>query len=142
MIWVYSVLAALASLTVHVLITKALGEKFPPIVVTSIFYSFAVLFLFGLFAIERPKVEWGEVLQLNIIALLVLAGVTIALTDYFLVKSLNQGAPLSLALPLLQGGSVALISIGGIILFKEDLNLWKVLGILLTIGGIALIYKK
>jgi multidrug transporter EmrE-like cation transporter len=142
MIWVYSVIAALLSFTIHALAIKALGEKFPPSFVAPVFYTFAVIFLYGIYAIERPKVDMAEVMQVKIMLPLILAGVTIALTDYFFVKSLNQGAPLSLALPLLQGGSVALICIGGIVLFKEDFNLWKALGILMTICGIALIYKK
>jgi multidrug transporter EmrE-like cation transporter len=142
MIWLYSVVAAMLSFTVHALVIKALGEKFPPSLVAAVFYTFAVLFLYGLYAYERPKFEWTELAQVKVVTLLIVAGVTIALTDFFFVKSINEGAPISIALPILQGGSVALVCIGSFVLFKEDFNLWKTLGILMTVGGIILINKS
>lgn len=142
MIWLYSILAAMASFTVHALTVKALGERLSPAFLTPAFYTFAVIILYALFLWQRPKVDWGEVAAPATLIPIIIAGVTIGLTDFFFVRSLNQGAPISVAIPILLGGSTVLITLISAYLFKESINMWKVLGVLMTVGGIYLVYKK
>ncbi|HPQ51231.1 MAG TPA: EamA family transporter, partial [Alphaproteobacteria bacterium] len=72
---------------------------------------------------------------------LIFAGVTIGLTDFFFVKSLNLGADASIALPILSAGAAVLVTILGFLIFKESLSFYKLAGIVLAISGIFLIHK-
>ncbi|MCB1551298.1 MAG: EamA family transporter [Alphaproteobacteria bacterium] len=141
MTWTISILISVVMFTGHILAVRYVGEKFPSTFVTPAFYTFALVMLYTLFFIDRPKFEWGEVAQPSVLIPLIFAGVTIGLTDFFFVKSLNLGADASIALPILSAGAAVLVTILGFLIFKESLSFYKLAGIVLAISGIFLIHK-
>ncbi len=68
----------------------------------------------------------------------VLAGVSIALFSILLIKIFEKGG-LAYVVPLIYGGTVALASLTGWILFKESVSDPQIIGIVVVIVGIALI---
>lgn len=140
--WGTSVSVATICYTSHLIAIKFLGDKLPSSAVTPTFYIFAMMTLCAVFFIEKPRVELGALTSLSTIIPIVIAGVTIALTDYFFVKTLNLEVPISVALPLFLGVGTILTCLFSYVLFKEQFTLTKALGILLTISGIFLINKK
>lgn len=144
MAWPLSILVAVLCLTGHMIAIKFLGDKFPSSFVTPAFYSCAVLLLWVIYLIDRPTIEGGlqSIFSPTILVTIALAGFTIGLTDFFFVRSINQGADITVAMPLLLAGSICLLTILGILFFKETLHLWKGLGVVLTVTGLFLIFKK
>ncbi len=68
----------------------------------------------------------------------VLAGISIALFSILLIKIFEKGG-LAYVVPLIYGGTVALASLTGWILFKESVSDPQIIGIVVVIVGIALI---
>lgn len=132
---------AMGCLTGHVLAVRLLGEKFPSSFITPAFYSVAFAMLLLLFWWEKPRLDWTQISQTGVLLPLVIAGVTIGLTDFFFVKSLNLGADASVAMPILVGGSAVFIALFAALLFGEALTLAKIFGIALTISGLFMIYR-
>ena len=68
----------------------------------------------------------------------VLAGLAIALFSILLIKIFEKGG-LAYVVPLIYGGTVALASLTGWLIFKESVSGLQILGITVVIIGIALI---
>lgn len=140
--WITSIFLAMICLVGHVLAVRALSVRIPPAILTPAFYTVAVAVLYGLFFTTRSPIPWDEFSSWRAILLLVAAGLTIGLTDFFFVQSMNLGASTAAAMPILFGGSTMIVAVLGVILFREDLSLAKSLGIGLTIAGITLIHHS
>lgn len=142
MTWGLSILLSTTMYAAHILAIKVLGERFSSSFVTPAFYVVAVSLLGGIYLIERPKVDWSALAaQPGIMIAIAVAGITIAMTDFFFVKSLNLGAEASIAMPLLVGGGTAMVAILGCLLFQESMSLYKIAGIACVILGVTLINK-
>jgi drug/metabolite transporter (DMT)-like permease len=61
--------------------------------------------------------------------LVVLAGVLIAIGDFFMFKAFSSGLPVSIAGPVISGGAVVFAALGGIVFFGESITWTKGLGI-------------
>ncbi|MDO8664475.1 MAG: EamA family transporter [Candidatus Liptonbacteria bacterium] len=68
----------------------------------------------------------------------VLAGITIALFSILLINIFEKGG-LAYVVPLIYGGTVALASLTGWLLFKESVSGLQLLGITIIVMGIALV---
>lgn len=68
----------------------------------------------------------------------VLAGVCALAIDYFALKSYGTGLAVSVAGPIIIGGSIAVAAIIGLFL-GESLTLIKLLGLILVIGGASIL---
>ncbi|MBE7474027.1 MAG: hypothetical protein DPW09_25480 [Anaerolineae bacterium] len=69
-------------------------------------------------------------------------GLTFALVTVGLFVTFGAGAPISLASPLIRLGGLVLVSLVGLIFFKEPLTWRYVAGMLLACGGIYLIITR
>lgn len=68
----------------------------------------------------------------------ILAGVCALAIDYFALKSYGTGLAVSIAGPIIIGGSIAVATIIGLFL-GESLTLIKLLGLVLVIGGASIL---
>lgn len=68
-----------------------------------------------------------------------LAGICAFALDYFAIKTYAAGASVSVAGPIIIGGSVAVASIAGIIFLGESFSLMKIAGISLVILGAGIL---
>lgn len=69
-------------------------------------------------------------------------GLTFAMVTLGLFITFGAGAPISLASPLIRLGGLVLVSLVGLIFFKEPLTWRYVIGMLLAGGGIYLIITR
>ena len=69
-------------------------------------------------------------------------GLAFALVTVGLYATFGAGAPLSLASPLIRLGGLVLVSLVGLIFFKEPVTWRYVIGMLLACGGIYLIITR
>lgn len=132
---------AVACLTAHDISIRFLSDRLPASVITPIFYVFAFFVLAFLAYSNKSKFEFSEIFVPGILISLAVAGITIALTDYLFVKTLNLGMEISSAIPILYGAVTVSTAILGVLIFKESLPLLKISGILLVITGIVFIHK-
>ncbi|EKE20860.1 MAG: hypothetical protein ACD_7C00457G0001 [uncultured bacterium] len=68
----------------------------------------------------------------------VLAGVCALAIDYFALKSYGTGLAVSIAGPIIIGGSIAVATVIGLFL-GESLSLVKALGLIMVIGGASIL---
>lgn len=127
---------------VHVGALKVLGEKLPAAQITFIFYFFALLTTLVVLLIERQKIDTATLTANHkYILWLAVAGISIGLVDYFFVKGLAFGAPISIYSPLFSTVALSLIALIGIIFFAEVFTLSKAAGFALACLGFFLLVR-
>lgn len=67
-----------------------------------------------------------------------LAGITIAIFSFLLIKVFEKGG-LVYVTPMIYGGTVALASLAGWLIFKESISAMQLVGILSIVSGIVLV---
>jgi transporter family protein len=75
------------------------------------------------------------------LTLAALAGVSIGVAEILTFAVYGKGAPASVGTPLIVGGSVLLTAVLGVLLLREALAWPQALGLLLVVGGIALLAR-
>jgi transporter family protein len=75
------------------------------------------------------------------LTLAALAGVGIGLAEILTFAVYSRGAPASVGTPLIVGGSVLLTALLGVLVLREALGWPQALGMLLIVGGIALLAR-
>lgn len=75
------------------------------------------------------------------LALAALAGLSVGLAEILTFVVFSRGVPSSVGTPVIVGGSVLLTAGLGLLLLREALTLPQVLGLLLIVGGIALLAR-
>lgn len=74
------------------------------------------------------KIEWSKV-STNGIALASLGGILAGLATIFYFQTYSKGGTLSVTLPLIMVGNIAIIAIIGVFVFKEELTLLRIIGL-------------
>lgn len=69
-------------------------------------------------------------------------GVLIAIFTLFSIKALQIGPGVSTVMPVVRIGGVAGVAVLGVLLFKDQLSIYKIIGLLLSTGGIYLLFYK
>ncbi len=141
--WLQCVIFAAIAFAIHTGCLKVLGDKLPAALVTCCFYSVALLTTIGIVVFEKINPSsFTEVLTTRtVIIALVVAGVTIALTDYFFVHGFGLGAPMSLYGPLYSTLGFALIALIGVGFFSETLTASKLAGFAFAAIGFFLMVR-
>ncbi|WP_303311563.1 EamA family transporter [Hymenobacter sp. BT730] len=75
------------------------------------------------------------------LALAALAGLGVGLAEILTFVIFSRGVPSSVGTPIIVGGSVLLTAAMGLLLLRESLSLPQALGLLLIVGGIALLAR-
>ncbi|GAB3832993.1 EamA family transporter [Hymenobacter jeollabukensis] len=70
-----------------------------------------------------------------------LAGLSVGLGEILTFVVFSRGVPSSVGTPVIVGGSVLLTAVLGLVVLREALTLPQALGLLLIVGGIALLAR-
>jgi transporter family protein len=70
-----------------------------------------------------------------------LAGLGVGLAEILTFVVFSRGVPSSVGTPVIVGGSVLLTAVLGLVVARETLSMPQVLGLLLIVGGIALLAR-
>ncbi|GAB2967021.1 hypothetical protein GCM10027048_42110 [Hymenobacter coalescens] len=75
------------------------------------------------------------------LGLAALAGLGVGLAEILTFVVFSRGVPSSVGTPVIVGGSVLLTAVLGLVVLREALTVPQVLGLLLIVGGIALLAR-
>ncbi|AIZ63988.1 hypothetical protein PK28_10345 [Hymenobacter sp. DG25B] len=75
------------------------------------------------------------------LGLAALAGLGVGLAEILTFVIFSRGVPSSVGTPIIVGGSVLLTAALGLLLLRESLSISQALGLLLIVGGIALLAR-
>jgi len=79
-----------------------------------------------------PKVS------LNAVVMCMLAGLSVLLADFFILKAYKQGVPISIGGPIIIGGSIVVVTLVGLFL-GERLTVLKAVSILMIVSGASIL---
>ena len=99
------------------------------------------LILYTFLVLRRPE----QVIKANSHGYLfsVIGGICISIFSVVIVLVFHTGENVSYVIPLIYGGTIMLGSLVGILFFKESINLFSLLGlILITCGVLSMAYSK
>ena len=127
---------------IHLAFIKVAADKLPAAQVSFIFYLAGLATTLVLLGIERNKIDTAALAaNPRLLAVLIGAGITIGLTDYFFTKGLAFGADISTYTPLFSTIGFVLITLIGMFWFGEALTATKVAGIVLCAAGFFLLVR-
>ena len=79
-----------------------------------------------------PKVS------LKAVVMCMLAGLSVLLADFFILKAYKQGVPISIGGPIIIGGSIVVVTLAGLFL-GERLTVLKAVSILMIVSGASIL---
>ena len=79
-----------------------------------------------------PKVSFKAV------GMCMLAGLSVLLADFFILKAYKQGVQISIGGPIIIGGSIIVVTLMGVFL-GEKMNLLKAVSILMIVSGASIL---
>ena len=95
-------------------------------------FTAGVLIFLPIIASGFPKVSFKAV------GLCMLAGLSVLLADFFILKAYKQGMPISIGGPIIIGGSIVVVTLMGLFL-GEKMTLLKAASILLIVCGASIL---
>jgi len=133
-IW-YVIIGAIGTGLWNVFISSASRQMHPLLgaLITELtaFTAGALIFL--------PVVSRGfPKVSLKAVGMCMLAGLSVLLADYFILKAYKQGVPISIGGPIIIGGSIIVVTLIGVFL-GEKMNLLKALSILMIVSGASIL---
>jgi len=72
------------------------------------------------------------------VVMCMLAGLSVLLADFFILKAYKQGVPISIGGPIIIGGSIVVVTLAGLFL-GERLTLLKAVSILMIVCGASIL---
>ena len=132
---IYVIIGALGTGLWNVFISSASRQMHPLLgaLITELtaFTAGALIFL--------PVVSSGfPKVSLKAVGMCMLAGLSVLLADYFILKAYKQGVPISIGGPIIIGGSIIVVTLIGVFL-GEKMNLLKALSILMIVSGASIL---
>ncbi len=141
MSWLFFVFMAALMWSCHNVFIKILGEAVPASLAVALFYMVGALTSGLIYVFQSHKIMFHQLHDVKLISFIILAGITIGLTDYFYVTAFSKGAALSLAGPLFGTLGLLLIAAFGVFIFSEGLSLAKIAGFIFASIGIFLLAR-
>jgi transporter family protein len=131
----YVVIGALGTGLWNVFISSASRQMHPLLgaLITELtaFCAGALIFL--------PVVSSGfPKVSLKAVGLCMLAGLSVLLADFFILKAYKQGVPISIGGPIIIGGSIIVVTLMGVFL-GEKMTLLKAVCILMIVSGASIL---
>jgi bacterial/archaeal transporter family protein len=133
-IW-YVIIGAIGTGLWNVFISSASRQMHPLLgaLITELtaFTAGALIFL-PVLSSGFPKVS------LKAVGLCMLAGLSVLLADFFILKAYKQGVPISIGGPIIIGGSIVVVTLMGLFL-GEKITWLKALSILMIVSGASIL---
>lgn len=140
--WWFFCVTLIIGATSFGILMKYLGDKTHPNLVGCVF-SFSCFMVFVCVGVLDGAIYTFSYLEQRTIMLAICAGCSYVGVDVAIVKMYQNGAPISLAMPIVRAGLAMSSAIIGVLFFMETLTWLKIIGVLLTVFGIVLsAYKK
>lgn len=121
--------------------TKLASDKFSFSIVLML--TSGVAFLVAIITTIILKFNGSSlVFSKNYLTFPILAGLFTGFAEIFYILMFSKNAPLSIGNPLVVGGTVAVAVILGVLILREPINIFKIVGIILTIIGLIFLAKS
>jgi transporter family protein len=133
-IW-YVIIGALGTGLWNVFISSASRQMHPllgALITELTAFSVGALIFLPTIANGFPKVSFKAV------GLCMLAGLSVLLADFFILKAYKQGVPISIGGPIIIGGSIVVVTLMGLFL-GEKITWLKAVSILMIVSGASIL---
>jgi transporter family protein len=131
----YVVIGALGTGLWNVFISSASRQMHPllgALITELTAFSAGALIFLPVLSSGFPKVS------LKAVGLCMLAGLSVLLADFFILKAYKQGVPISIGGPIIIGGSIIVVTLMGVLL-GEKMTLLKAVCILMIVSGASIL---
>jgi len=139
--WIPFLLIAVAGFVAYNVCAKVGGGNLPPVMFASIMYTTGFLLTIPMFFFYMYGKEiLPELQSLPIVPVLFAmgAGVVVMFIDVSISAMFNREAPMGLSMSAMSALSIAITTVLGFLVFKENFSLINVCGVLLAITAIPL----
>lgn len=138
---VYAVIAMIGTTAFNVFLKSSEGQ-ISPLAGTFLLQLSALVMAGVMFFFHSAQADTELVWSTKGIVYSVLAGLVIMLVNFAIFSMYHHGAPLSLAVPLARTGMIVLTVFCGFVIFREPVNLEKLIGIALCLSGVYLLARN
>jgi transporter family protein len=131
----YVIIGALGTGLWNVFISSASRQMHPllgALITELTAFSAGVLIFLPVLSGGFPKVS------VRAVVMCMLAGLSVLLADFFILKAYKQGVPISIGGPIIIGGSIVVVTLMGLF-WGERLTLLKALSILMIVSGASIL---
>jgi len=132
---VYVIIGALGTGLWNVFISSASRQMHPllgALITELTAFSVGALIFLPVLSSGFPRVS------LKAVVMCMLAGLSVLLADFFILKAYKQGVPISIGGPIIIGGSIVVVTLMGLFL-GEKITWLKVVSILMIVGGASIL---
>jgi len=132
---VYIIIGALGTGLWNVFISSASRQMHPllgALITELTAFSVGALIFLPVLSSGFPRVS------LKAVVMCMLAGLSVLLADFFILKAYKQGVPISIGGPIIIGGSIVVVTLMGLFL-GEKITWLKVVSILMIVGGASIL---
>jgi uncharacterized membrane protein len=139
MTWLHFSLITILLYGIHDIMLKHLANAVNSTVASFAINGSAALVLF-LYLLTQPGAKWrpgADFFSMNTVYL-VAAGIALGVATITFMNTFNRGANLSLAVPVVYAGVIAICMLFGVLFFKETIDWRQMLGAGLAVTGIFL----
>ena len=143
--WIPFLLIAIAGFVSYNICAKVGGGNLPPIMFASIMYTTGFIFMIPLFLFHmHGKDMMSEFQSLPLIPVFFAmgAGIVVIFIDVSISAMFNRGAPMGVGMSAMSAASIAITTILGFVIFKENLSLLNVSGVVMALVAIPLMFYK
>jgi len=132
---VYVIIGALGTGLWNVFISSASRQMHPllgALITELTAFSAGALIFLPVLSAGFPRVSFKAV------ALCMLAGLSVLMADFFILKAYKQGVPISIGGPIIIGGSIVVVTLMGLFL-GEKITWLKAVSILMIVCGASIL---
>jgi multidrug transporter EmrE-like cation transporter len=143
--WMPFLLIALAGFVSYNICAKVGGGNLPPVMFASIMYTTGFVLTVPLFLFHmHGKEVLLELQSLPVIPVLfaIGAGIAVIFIDISISAMFNRDAPMGVGMASLSAGSIAITTVLGFVIFKENFSVINICGILMAIIAVPLMFYK
>ncbi len=140
--WVPFALFATIGLIGYNICAKIGGSNLPPIMFASVMYAAGFIAMIPLFFWHMYGKPFGYIQDLPLVPVLfaVGAGLVVIIVDISIAAMFNRAAPMSLSMSAISAGCLALTTLIGLTVFKENMSMINATGILLALISLPLMF--
>lgn len=143
--WIPFLLIAIVGFVSYNICAKVGGGNLPPIMFASIMYTtgFVLMIPLLLFHMQGKEILLElQSLPLMPVLFAIGAGVAVIFIDVSISAMFNRGAPMGVSMASMSAVSIAITTLLGFIIFKENFSIINICGVLMTLIAIPLMFYK
>ena len=141
--WIPFLLIAIVGFVSYNICAKVGGGNLPPIMFASIMYTTGFILMIPLFFFHMHGKEIISELQglpLMPVLFAMGAGLVVIFIDVSISAMFNRDAPMGTGMAALSVGSIAITTVLGFIIFKENFSIINICGVFMAITAVPLMF--